>query len=40
MHPHGDPRERISYPDFAVALLDEAESPRHRRTHLAVTRAR
>ncbi|GAA1505572.1 NAD(P)-dependent oxidoreductase [Streptomyces synnematoformans] len=37
VHPHGDPGERISYPDFAVALLDEAESPRHSRTHLAVT---
>ncbi|WBB60199.1 NAD(P)H-binding protein [Streptomyces sp. WMMC500] len=37
--PHGDPAARISYPDFAVALLDEAESPRHRRTHLAVTQA-
>ncbi|AZM45268.1 NAD-binding protein [Streptomyces sp. WAC 06738] len=39
VHPHGDAGERISYPDFAVALLDEAESPRHSRTHLAVTGA-
>ncbi|GAA2687236.1 NAD(P)-dependent oxidoreductase [Streptomyces aculeolatus] len=36
---HGDPGERISYPDFAVALLDEAESPRHSRMHLAVGEA-
>ncbi|WP_052851756.1 NAD(P)-dependent oxidoreductase [Streptomyces avicenniae] len=34
---HGDPADRISYQDFAVALLDEAERPRHRHTHLAVT---
>ncbi|AUH43801.1 NAD(P)-dependent oxidoreductase [Streptomyces sp. CMB-StM0423] len=39
VHPHGDAGARISYPDFAVALLDEAESPRHSRTHLAVTEA-
>ncbi|AKH81622.1 NAD-binding protein [Streptomyces sp. CNQ-509] len=39
VHPHGDAGARISYPDFAVALLDEAESPRHSRTHLAVTGA-
>ncbi|MFR9727425.1 NAD(P)-dependent oxidoreductase [Streptomyces sp. MS19] len=34
---HGDPGDRVSYQDFAVALLDEAEEPQHRRTHLAVT---
>ncbi|MGW6054373.1 NAD(P)-dependent oxidoreductase [Streptomyces sp. NPDC055189] len=33
----GDMAERISYDDFAVALLDEIEAPRHRRSHLAVT---
>ncbi|MDG4799295.1 NAD(P)H-binding protein [Micromonospora sp. WMMD980] len=26
---HGDPASRISYPDFAIALLDEVEDPRH-----------
>ncbi|MFH8752120.1 NAD(P)-dependent oxidoreductase [Streptomyces rimosus] len=31
---HGDPAARISYADFAVALLDEAEAPRHH--HAAV----
>lgn len=36
--PHGDPGARISYQDFAVALLDEALSPRHHRMHLAVAR--
>jgi putative NADH-flavin reductase len=36
---HGDLTARISYADFAVALLDEAETPRHHRTHLAVTAA-
>ncbi|TGB09396.1 NAD(P)H-binding protein [Streptomyces sp. MZ04] len=42
---HGDMAARISYADFALALLDEAESetgsesetPRHHRGHLAVT---
>jgi putative NADH-flavin reductase len=27
---------RISYPDFAVALLDEIDTPKHHRTHLGV----
>ncbi|WP_255443712.1 MULTISPECIES: NAD(P)-dependent oxidoreductase [unclassified Amycolatopsis] len=27
---------KISYADFAVALLDEVENPRHHRVHLAV----
>ncbi|GAA3445700.1 NAD(P)-dependent oxidoreductase [Planomonospora venezuelensis] len=27
---------RISYADFAVALLDEIDAPEHRRTHLGV----
>ncbi|WP_049580415.1 NAD(P)-dependent oxidoreductase [Streptomyces sp. SBT349] len=34
---HGDMADRISYPDFAIALLDEIETPRHRGVHLAVT---
>ncbi|MEU4577857.1 NAD(P)-dependent oxidoreductase [Nonomuraea sp. ATR24] len=34
---HGDPAARMSYADFAIALLDEAENPRHHRVHLAVT---
>jgi len=34
---HGDMEARISYADFALALLDEAETPRHRHSHLAVT---
>nr|WP_255751382.1 NAD(P)H-binding protein [Amycolatopsis sp. FU40] len=33
---HGDLARKISYADFAVALLDEVENPRHRRVHLAV----
>ncbi len=33
---HGDLSVRISYPDFAVALLDEIENPQHHRVHLAV----
>jgi uncharacterized protein len=33
---HGDTAARISYADFAVVLLDEAETPRHHRDHLAV----
>ncbi|WP_406312266.1 NAD(P)H-binding protein [Streptosporangium sp. NBC_01639] len=27
---------RISYPDFAIALLDEIDTPEHHRTHLGV----
>ncbi|TDC12902.1 NAD-dependent epimerase/dehydratase family protein [Streptomyces sp. 8K308] len=34
---HGDPADRISYQDLAVALLDEIAEPRHRGIHLAVT---
>ncbi|GAB3375156.1 NAD(P)-dependent oxidoreductase [Amycolatopsis echigonensis] len=33
---HGDLSVTISYADFAVALLDEVENPRHVRVHLAV----
>ncbi|WP_432929018.1 NAD(P)-dependent oxidoreductase [Microbispora sp. CA-135349] len=35
----GDAGSRISYPDLAVAVLDEAERPRHRRVHLGVEQA-
>lgn len=34
---HGDAADRISYADFAVALLDEIDTPRHHATHLIVT---
>ncbi|KOT61452.1 MULTISPECIES: NAD(P)-dependent oxidoreductase [Streptomyces] len=33
---HGDPANRISYADFAIVLLDEAESPRHHRVAVCV----
>jgi len=33
----GDAAARISYADFAVALVDEAETPQHHHSHLAVT---
>ncbi|WP_344963128.1 NAD(P)-dependent oxidoreductase [Streptomyces thioluteus] len=33
----GDPNARLSYADFAIALLDEIEAPRHHRTHVGVT---
>lgn len=34
---HGDWADQITYPDFAVAVLDEVERPSHHRIHLAVT---
>ncbi|MEU4392995.1 NAD(P)H-binding protein [Kribbella sp. NPDC023855] len=34
---HGDMTLRISYSDFAIALLDESETPQHHHNHLAVT---
>ncbi|NGN70419.1 NAD(P)H-binding protein [Streptomyces sp. A7024] len=34
---HGDLTARISYPDLAVAVLDEIDHPAHHHTHLAVT---
>jgi putative NADH-flavin reductase len=34
---HGNRAARISYADFAVSLVDEAEAPRHHHGHLAVT---
>ncbi|RUL91494.1 NAD(P)H-binding protein [Verrucosispora sp. FIM060022] len=33
---HGDAASRISYADFAIALLDEIEAPRHHRVALSV----
>jgi putative NADH-flavin reductase len=35
----GDADSRITYADFALAVLDEIEQPRHRRTHLGVSSA-
>jgi uncharacterized protein len=35
----GDPASRISYADFAVAVLDEIDTPKHHRTHLGVEAA-
>jgi uncharacterized protein len=32
----GDPINRISYEDFAVALIDEVQRPKHHRVHMAV----
>ncbi|REE97432.1 NAD(P)-dependent oxidoreductase [Thermomonospora umbrina] len=36
---HGDPTSRITYADFAIALLDEIEQPRHRRAAVSVREA-
>ncbi|MFC4060981.1 NAD(P)-dependent oxidoreductase [Planomonospora corallina] len=36
---HADPADRITYADFAVALLDEIEVPRHRRAAVSVREA-
>ncbi|ABD11392.1 NAD-binding protein [Frankia sp. CcI156] len=33
---HGDPASRIGYADFAIALLDEIEEPRHHRATVSV----
>lgn len=33
---HGDPASRIGYADFAIALLDEIEEPRHHHTTVSV----
>lgn len=33
---HGDPASRITYADFAIALLDEIEAPRHHRATVSV----
>lgn len=36
---HGDPSSRITYADFAIALLDEIEAPRHHRAAVSVREA-
>ncbi|GGP92429.1 NAD(P)-dependent oxidoreductase [Streptosporangium pseudovulgare] len=36
---HGDPDSRITYEDFAIALLDEVETPRTRRAAVGVREA-
>jgi uncharacterized protein len=36
---HGDPASRITYADFAIALLDEVEAPRHHRAAVSVREA-
>lgn len=36
----GDAASRVSYADLAVAVLDEAEEPRHHRVHIGVEEAR
>ncbi|SCG44532.1 NAD(P)-dependent oxidoreductase [Micromonospora humi] len=36
---HGDAASRISYPDFAIALLDEVEDPRHHRSAASIREA-
>ncbi|MEV5380498.1 NAD(P)H-binding protein [Streptomyces nondiastaticus] len=33
---HGDPADRITCADFAIALLDEIEAPRHHRAAVSV----
>ncbi|TQS25550.1 NAD(P)-dependent oxidoreductase [Microbispora sp. KK1-11] len=36
---HGDMTSRITYADFAIALLDEVEAPRHHRAALSIREA-
>lgn len=36
---HGDAASRITYADFAIALLDEIEAPRHHRAAVSVREA-
>lgn len=36
---HGDPDSRITYADFAIALLDEIETPRRHRAAVSVREA-
>ncbi|MFJ3706790.1 NAD(P)-dependent oxidoreductase [Streptomyces sp. NPDC090053] len=36
---HGDPASRITYADLAIALIDEAETPRHHRAAVSVREA-
>jgi putative NADH-flavin reductase len=33
---HGDPASRISYADFAIALLDEVDAPQHHRAAVSI----
>ncbi len=36
---HGDMTSRITYADFAIALLDEVEAPRHHRAAISIREA-
>jgi putative NADH-flavin reductase len=36
---HGDPADRIGYADFAIALVDEVEAPRHHRAAVSIREA-
>lgn len=36
---HGDSASRSTYADFAIALLDEIEDPRHHRTAVSIREA-
>lgn len=36
---HGDPDSRITYADFAIALLDEIETPSHHRAAVSIREA-
>ncbi|MEU6590531.1 NAD(P)H-binding protein [Streptomyces sp. NPDC046881] len=36
---HGDPASRMTYADFAIALLDETEAPRHHSAAVSVREA-
>ncbi|OLF07981.1 NAD-binding protein [Actinophytocola xanthii] len=36
---HGDPASRITYADFALALLDEVDAPRHHRSAISIREA-
>ncbi|WP_433228635.1 NAD(P)-dependent oxidoreductase [Actinomadura formosensis] len=36
---HGDPASRITYADFAIALLDETDTPRHHRAAVSIREA-
>ncbi|GLX09262.1 NAD(P)H-binding protein [Microbispora sp. NBRC 16548] len=36
---HGDMTSRITYADFAIALLDEVEAPRHHRAAVSIREA-
>ncbi|XVQ83014.1 NAD(P)-dependent oxidoreductase [Microbispora siamensis] len=36
---HGDMASRITYADFAIALLDEVDAPRHHRAAVSIREA-